>query len=113
VYIAPGGTHLKVGGGHMIELDQRPPSVHMPSVDVLFSSVAQHVEGRRVGVLLTGMGDDGAAGLLELRGRTSMTIAQDEATSAVFGMPHAAQRLGAAVQILPLDDIAAAIAGAL
>jgi two-component system chemotaxis response regulator CheB len=113
VYIAPGRTHLKVRAGHKIELDARPPSVHRPSADVLFSSVARLIEGPKVGVLLTGMGDDGAAGLLELRQRKSMTIAQDEATSAVFGMPHAAQRLGAATQVLPLGDIAAAIASAL
>jgi chemotaxis response regulator CheB len=80
---------------------------------VLFSSVATNVSAPKVGVLLTGMGHDGAAGLLELRRHDAMTIAQDEATSAVFGMPLAAQRLGAAVQTLPLDDIAAAIARAL
>jgi two-component system chemotaxis response regulator CheB len=109
VYIAPGGTHLKVGRGHLIELDVLPDSLHTPSVDVLFSSVAQNAEGRKVGVLLTGMGEDGAAGLLEIRQRDGATIVQDEATSAVFGMPRAAQRLGAAGQLLALDDIAAAI----
>jgi two-component system chemotaxis response regulator CheB len=109
VYIAPGGTHLKLGTGHQIELNTNPPSVHRPSVDVLFSSLAERAEGRAVGVLLTGMGEDGAAGLLELRQRRGLTIAQDEATSAVFGMPRAAQRLGAAAHILPLAEIAAAV----
>jgi two-component system chemotaxis response regulator CheB len=112
VYIAPGGTHLKVGAGQQIELDARPHSVHRPSVDVLFSSVAQNTAGPKVGVLLTGMGHDGAAGLLELRQRDGVTIAQNEATSAVFGMPQAAQRLGAAGRVLALEDIAAAIARA-
>lgn len=109
VYIAPGGTHLRLGTGHEIELSPNPPAVHRPSVDVLFSSVAQRASGRKVGVLLTGMGEDGAAGLLELRQHQGLTIAQDEATSAVFGMPQAAQRLGAAAQILPLSDIAASV----
>jgi two-component system chemotaxis response regulator CheB len=109
VYIAPGGTHLKLGTGHQIELAGGLPSVHRPSVDVMFSSVAQRAEGPKVGVLLTGMGKDGAAGLLELRERQALTIAQDEATSAVFGMPQAAQRLDAATQILPLGEIAAAV----
>ena len=112
VTIAPGDLHLKVTAGERIELDASPPSVHCPSVDVLFSSVAINVAGPKVGVLLTGMGQDGAAGLLELRRHNGMTIAQDEATAAVFGMPRAAQRLGAAVQVLPLGDIAAAIARA-
>lgn len=106
VYIAPGGTHLRLGTGHQIELNESPPAVHRPSVDVLFSSVAHGAQGRKVGVLLTGMGEDGAAGLLEIRERQGLTIAQDEATSAVFGMPRAAQRLGAAAQILPLAEIA-------
>jgi len=109
VYIAPGGAHLKLGTGHQIELNTNPPAVHRPSVDVLFSSVAQRAEGPKAGVLLTGMGEDGAAGLLELRQRRGLTIAQDQATSAVFGMPQAAQRLGAAARVLPLAEIAAAV----
>jgi two-component system chemotaxis response regulator CheB len=112
VYIGPGGTHLKVGAADQIELDTSPKSVHRPSVDVLFSSVARRAEGPKVGVLLTGMGQDGAAGLLELRQNKGVTIAQDEATCAVFGMPQAAQRLGAASRVLPLGDIAAAVAAA-
>jgi two-component system chemotaxis response regulator CheB len=111
VYIAPGGTHLKLGTNHQIELNTNPPSLHRPSVDVLFSSVAQRAEGRAVGVLLTGMGEDGAAGLLELHQHRGLTIAQDQATCAVFGMPQAAQRLGAATHILPLAEIADAVTG--
>ena len=109
VYIAPGGTHLMLGAGHQIELNTSPPSLHRPSVDVLFSSVAQRAEGPKAGVLLTGMGADGAAGLLEIRQRRGLTIAQDKATSAVFGMPQAAQRLDAATHILALGEIAAAV----
>jgi two-component system chemotaxis response regulator CheB len=109
VYIAPGGRHLKMGADHQIELDTSPPSVHRPSVNVLFSSVARQAEGPKIGVLLTGMGEDGAAGLLELRQSKGLTIAQDEATSAVFGMPQAAERLGAAACTLPLREIPAAI----
>jgi len=108
-YIAPGGTHLRVDADDTIALDPSPESLHRPSIDVLFSSVAERGEGRNVGVLLTGMGDDGAAGLLALKRRGDVTIVQDEATSVVFGMPRAAQRLGAAVHVLPIDRIAATI----
>ena len=111
--IAPGGTHLRIGGDDRIVLDPKPETLHRPSVDVLFSSLAARAGGRSVGVLLTGMGDDGAAGLLELRLRGAVTIAQDEGTSAVFGMPRAAQRLGAAAHVAPLDRIAATIVGSL
>jgi two-component system chemotaxis response regulator CheB len=76
---------------------------------VLFRSVADVAGGDAVGVLLTGMGDDGAAGLLAIRQAGGSTIVQDEASSAVFGMPGAAQRLGAASQVLPLDRIARAV----
>ena len=110
--IAPGGTHLRVEGDVMV-LDPEPETLHRPSVDVFFQSVAARGNGRNVGVLLTGMGDDGAAGLLALRRRGDVTIAQDEATSVVYGMPRAAQRLGAAAQVLPLDRIARAIVRAI
>jgi two-component system chemotaxis response regulator CheB len=106
VYIAPGGTHLKVGRHDDIVLDAAPEGLHRPSVDVLFTSLAERTDGRNIGVLLTGMGDDGAAGLLALRRRGDVTIAQDEGTSVVFGMPRAAQRLGAAVHVVPLDQVA-------
>lgn len=108
-YIGPGGTHLKVTNANRISLDPEPQRLHRPSADVLFSSLAERPRGTRVGVILTGIGDDGATGLLELRKRGGVTIAQDEHTSVVYGMPAAAQRLGAAQRVLPLERIAAAI----
>lgn len=109
VHVAPGGTHLRIGANDEIVLDSDPETLHRPSVDELFTSMAARAAGRNVGVLLTGMGEDGAAGLLALRRRGDVTIAQDEASSIVFGMPRAAQRLGAATDVLSLDDIAAYI----
>ena len=109
VYVGPGEVHLKVGRDDHIVLDPEPPSLHRPSVNVLFSSLAVRSDRRRVGVLLTGMGDDGAAGLLALRRSGAVTIAQDEATSIVYGMPHAARRMDAATRVLPLEEIAAAV----
>jgi two-component system response regulator WspF len=81
-----------------------------PSVDVLFQSLARHWQRPAVAVLLTGIGRDGAQGLLELRRAGWHTIAQDERTSVVYGMPQAASQLGAAVEVLPLEQIAAAVA---
>lgn len=109
VYIGPAGVHLKVGPGLGTELDPRPPSRHRPSANELFLSVARHVGSGSVGVVLTGMGDDGAAGLLALRQVGGLTIAQDGPTSAVFGMPNAAAQAGAAARVLPLEKIAAAV----
>src|SRR3954464_6899271 len=83
---------------------------YRPSVDLLFASVAAHWPRPGVAALLTGMGRDGAEGLLRLRRRRWQTIAQDEATSVVYGMPRAAVEIGAAAQVLPLAKIAAAIA---
>lgn len=80
--------------------------LYRPSIDVFFHSVAQHWHGKAIGVLLTGMGQDGARGLKALRERGFLTIAQDQATSAVYGMPKAAAALQAAVEIKPLDAIA-------
>jgi two-component system chemotaxis response regulator CheB len=84
-------------------------SLHCPSATVLFCSVAESFGPRAVGVLLTGMGDDGAAGLLEMKRFGALTIAQDEASSVVFGMPGEAVRLGAACHVLPAHGIAAAV----
>jgi two-component system chemotaxis response regulator CheB len=112
-YIAPGDTHLRVGPDDDIVLDAAPETLHRPSVDVLFMSLAGRKNGSNVGVLLTGMGDDGAQGMVALRRRGDVTIAQDEATSVVFGMPLAAQRLGGAVHVVPLDQIARTIVRAL
>ena len=109
VHVAPAGVHLRIAGDDEMRLDPEPETLHRPSVDVLFSSLAERREGRTVAVLLTGMGEDGAAGMLALRRRGDVTIAQDERTSIVYGMPRAAQRLAAAVHILPLDEIATAV----
>jgi two-component system chemotaxis response regulator CheB len=109
VYIGPGNVHLRLSSGSRLSLQPTPLTVHRPSADELFSSVAEHAGASGVGVILTGMGNDGACGLLALRGRGGRTIAQDEATSAVYGMPRAAFLLGAVGRVLPLGDIAAAV----
>ena len=113
VYIAPGGRHLLVerdGARYLCRVQHGPPvNRHCPSVDVLFRSVAQKVGPNAVGVILTGMGDDGARGLREMRDAGAATIAQDEASSVVWGMPGAAVKLGAAGEVLPLRQIAAAV----
>jgi two-component system chemotaxis response regulator CheB len=82
---------------------------HLPSVDVLFSSCARNMGKNALGVLLTGMGADGARGMLEMKQAASFTIAQDESTSVVFGMPREAILLNAVDQVLPLDQIPAAL----
>lgn len=96
-YVAPGNSHLRVGENHQIILDDSPP-VHSckPSADVLFSSLCDIYRNRAVGVLLTGIGEDGALGLAELRKRGATTMAQDEESCAVFGMPKRAIELNAA-----------------
>ncbi|MFO7305959.1 MAG: chemotaxis response regulator protein-glutamate methylesterase [Gammaproteobacteria bacterium] len=108
-YIAPGDRHLLVerdGARYRCRLSDGPRvNRHRPSVDVMFRSVAQNVGPNAIGVLLTGMGDDGARGLLEMMKAGAHTIAQDEATSVVWGMPGSAVRLGAAQQVLPLHRI--------
>ena len=109
VYIAPGGMHLRVTHDRRLALDTEPRTIHRPSADELFASVATHMGSRAIGVLLTGMGDDGAKGMLAMRSAGALTIAQDEASSAVYGMPRAAVALDAAVEVLPLDDIAASV----
>lgn len=107
IYIAPGGAHLRVSANHTLMLNTIPQtSRFMPSCDILFESVAQVYGNRAVGIVLTGMGDDGARGLLAMCQRGAFTIAQDESTSTVFGMPGEAIRLGAARQVLPLSKIA-------
>ncbi len=111
--IAPGNHHLAVrrdGGHYAVEVLEGPPVCrHRPSVDVLFRSAAQAAGENAVGVILTGMGEDGARGLLEMRNAGAHTIAQDEATSVVFGMPKEAIKLGAACEVQPLPRIAGAI----
>jgi len=113
VYIAPGDRHLLVardGARYICRLDNGPEvNRHKPSVDVLFRSVAQNAGRNAIGVLLTGMGKDGARGLREMRDAGSPTIAQDEATSVVWGMPGEAVAIGAAQSVLPLGDVAPAV----
>jgi two-component system, chemotaxis family, protein-glutamate methylesterase/glutaminase len=114
VYIAPGDQHLLVvrdGARYVCKLDDGPPvNRHKPSVDVLFRSVAQQAGRNAIGVILTGMGKDGAVGLKEMREAGSPTIAQDEATSVVWGMPGEAVAIGAAVETLALQSVSARIA---
>ncbi len=110
VYIAPGDRHLLVvrdGTRYVCRLDDgEPVNRHKPSVDVLFRSVARNGGGNAIGVLLTGMGKDGARGLKEMLDAGNRTIAQDQASSVVWGMPGEAVALGAAQYVLPLDQIA-------
>ncbi|HEY4293495.1 chemotaxis response regulator protein-glutamate methylesterase [Luteibacter sp.] len=110
-YIAPGSQHLLVmwdGARHVCRLHDGPPvNRHKPAVDVLFRSMAASVGAATIGCLLTGMGDDGARGLGELKEIGAHTLVQDEASSVVWGMPGAAWKAGAAGEMLPLDAIAA------
>jgi len=106
VVMAPAGRHLVVRDGRFhFTLDPERHSCR-PSVDVLFESIAGHYGSSAIACLLTGMGRDGAAGLLRLREAGAMTIAQDQSTSIIFGMPHEAIQLGAAIKILRLNEIA-------
>lgn len=105
IYLADGHGHLRISSLGTLQYFQEPELVHMPSIDILFSSVAAEWKGDAVGVLLTGMGADGAQGLSLLRGKNFVTIAQDEATCVVYGMPKAAVKLNAAQLVLPLSEI--------
>jgi two-component system chemotaxis response regulator CheB len=113
VLIAPGNTHMllrRTGTRYSVDIVDGPHvSRHRPSVDVLFRSAAQNAGLNAVGILLTGMGDDGARGLLEMREAGAATVAQDEETSIVFGMPKEAIQRGAAAKILPLGRMAGEI----
>ncbi len=110
VYVAPSGAHLKVGPGATLMLDDGPALMGFrPSCDALLSSAAELFQKRAIGVILTGMGRDGALGLREIRQRGGRTIAQDEASCVVFGMPREAIALGAAEEVLPLAEIAVAL----
>jgi two-component system chemotaxis response regulator CheB len=110
VYIAPGDRHLLLrrnGARYVCALSEAAPeNRHRPSVDVLFRSVAEQAGGNAVGALLTGMGEDGARGLLALQRAGAATLVQDEASSVVWGMPGAAVKLGAAHQVVPLPAVA-------
>jgi two-component system chemotaxis response regulator CheB len=109
VYLAPAGCHLRLGTGGRLELGAAPDTLHRPSADELLRSVATQARSAGVGVVLTGMGEDGAQGLLELYQQGGQTFAQDQASCAVFGMPRAAQRLGAVTRLLAPEQLAAAI----
>lgn len=115
--VAPGGRHLLVrrsGARYHVKIKSGPPvNRHKPSVDVLFQSLAESAGPNGVGVILTGMGADGAKGMAELRETGAHTIAQDSETSVVFGMPKAAIDLGGAEEVLPLDKIHKGILNAL
>ncbi len=109
-YIAPGGRHLSLArrmGGYVLRVTDEPPvNRHRPSVDPLFRSIAKVAGARAIGVMLTGMGGDGAEAMLELRKAGAHTIAQDEATSVVFGMPRQAIALGGVKEVLALGEMA-------
>jgi two-component system chemotaxis response regulator CheB len=111
--IAPGNHHTLIkrsGARYYVDIKDGPLVCrHRPSVDVLFRSAARYVGQNAVGVILTGMGDDGARGMLEMKQAGAMTIAQDEATCVVFGMPKEAIKYGAVNKILPLQSVAGAI----
>lgn len=110
VLIAPGGKHMEVekrGNTLRVRVKDGPlVNRHKPSVDILFRSVAKIADNNTLGIIMTGMGDDGAAGLLEMRNAGAKTIAQDEASCVVFGMPQVAIKLGAADKVIPLNQIA-------
>ena len=108
-HIAPGGVHLKVTPSGRLALDPAPVMLHMPSANELFLSMARSLGPAAVGVLLTGMGDDGAAGLLAIHRAGGTTIVQDGESSAIDGMPRAAREMGAAGLVAPLPDIARAV----
>ncbi len=109
-YVAPGDRHLMLarsGANYVVRLDEGAPvNRHRPSVDVLFRSAAERAGRNAIGVLLTGMGKDGAAGLLAMREAGAATLAQDRDTSLVFGMPREAIALGGASEVVALDDVA-------
>lgn len=112
-WVAPGHSHVRLerqGNGYVLRLDRSDPvNRHRPSVDVLFFSAAEVLGPEAVAVLLTGMGRDGAQGLLALKEAGAHTIAQDEASAVIWGMPGEAVRLGAACEVLPLNEIAPAV----
>ena len=112
-YLAPGNKHVKVersGADYRLILDDGPKvSGHKPSVDVMFNSLAEHAGANAVGVLLTGMGRDGAAGLKHMHSKGSVTFCQDEKTCVIFGMPKVAIEMGGASYVKPLEALSDAI----
>ena len=112
-YIAPGDWHLQLvrdGARYVCRLSNAPPeNRHRPSVDVMFKSIAQYAGANAVAAILTGMGDDGARGMLAMQEAGARTVAQDEATSVVWGMPGSAVKMGAAQKVVPLNEVAATL----
>ncbi|HEX4346899.1 MAG TPA: chemotaxis-specific protein-glutamate methyltransferase CheB [Vicinamibacterales bacterium] len=106
VYLAPPDRHMQLEGARLALTDSDPESMQRPSATTLFRSLARSAGASAAGVLLTGMGDDGAAGLLALRQAGGYTVAEHESTAVVYGMPKAAVDCGAAVECLPLGNIA-------
>ena len=109
IHVAPGNCHLTVRSGIIVLTDTPPVSGQKPSGTVLLNTLAECYGARAIGVVLTGMGDDGAEGLLAMRRAGAYTIAEDESTAIVYGMPGVAARLGAARAVLPLEAIGARI----
>jgi two-component system, chemotaxis family, protein-glutamate methylesterase/glutaminase len=109
VHVAPGDVHLLLGPRRRMVLEEEPSALHRPSGDVLLRSVAEQAGAAGIGIVLTGMGDDGAAGLLALREAGGRTFAQDQASCTVFGMPRAAQEAGATDTLLPPQLLATAV----
>ncbi|WP_342244989.1 protein-glutamate methylesterase/protein-glutamine glutaminase [Pseudomonas sp. OTU5201] len=111
--LAPGGLHMEVtrsGANYVARLSDAPPvNGHRPAVDVMFNSAARCAGRNLIAALLTGMGKDGARGLLEIRESGGYTLAQDEASCVVYGMPREAAEIGAAEEVLPLEEIAPAL----
>lgn len=113
-YLAPGGeSHMRLarsGANYIVELDaSEPVNRHRPSVDVLFNSAAKMAGKNAIGVILTGMGKDGAAGLLAMRQAGARTLAQDEASCVVFGMPREAIAMGAAEEVVSLNEMSSRV----
>lgn len=112
-YLAPGHSHMRVrrgAGGHFIELSQDElVNRHRPAADVLFNSLAEHLGQRAIGVILTGMGKDGAQGLLAMHKAGAWNIGQDQASCVVYGMPREAAAVGALDEVIPLQAVAAAL----
>jgi two-component system chemotaxis response regulator CheB len=112
-YLAPGHSHMRIkksGNGWVTELSQSEPvNRHRPAVDVLFESVAREAGRNAIGVILTGMGKDGAQGMLAMRQAGAWNIGQDQDSCVVYGMPREAARLGAVDEVAPLNDVAGRI----
>ena len=107
VYVAPGDRHLELGSNRILRvIDTAPVSGQRPAATVLFRSMARQVGSAGIGVLLTGMGEDGAVGLADMHAAGAQTVAEHQSTAVVYGMPAAAVRLGAARAVLPLDRVA-------